>query len=213
MQSDVDEVRGHVLVLRPLAAGIRDHQRYAVFAQGGDKRRIDETVVPDLHGMAQRPLWAEIHFGASGNLVVMRARQRARLVGVARQGLEEVPKQRFIVAKKWRQLPEHRPKLFAKVREPGSEEVRQRRICIAQTQHMRNEFRCLDAEYKAVGRIGVPVRVTRRSLQGIERAVELDRRKRARGELEFAPLWQVAWIEHAAPRLVAPTGNADADGP
>src|SRR5438874_10368353 len=46
----------------------------------------------------------------------------------------------------------------------------------------------------------------------LERAVDLDRSQRARSERELVVVLQACGIEHAAPRVVAPTGNPDANG-
>ena len=57
-----------------------------------------------------------------------------------------------------------------------------------------------------------PRRPASRRLQRIERAVELDAGEAARGVFQFPPLRQSGRVEHATPGLVAPAGNADADG-
>src|SRR5690349_3881976 len=49
-------------------------------------------------------------------------------------------------------------------------------------------------------------------LERVERAVDLDRRKGARGEFQLAALRKVLRIEHAAPGRVTPARNADTNG-
>src|SRR3954469_20218461 len=76
---------------------------------------------------------------------------------------------------------------------------------------MRDVARALDRINKAARRGVVPRLVVLRPLQRVEGAVDLEGRKMARGELELAPLRQVPGVEDAAPRLVAPARDADAD--
>src|SRR5438067_12260766 len=66
-------------------------------------------------------------------------------------------------------------------------------------------------EHEIVGRVVVPLGVVSRALQRIERAVDLDRRQHPRRVFQLAVLRQLVGIEHVAPRLVAPAGDADAD--
>src|SRR6185503_4452615 len=66
-------------------------------------------------------------------------------------------------------------------------------------------------EDEARRRLVAPGGVIFRPLQRIERAIELDRGKNARSEFQLAALLVIR-IEHAAPRRIAPAGDADADG-
>src|SRR5262245_20680618 len=67
----------------------------------------------------------------------------------------------------------------------------------------------LHREHEVVGRVRVPAEIARRPLERVERAVDLDRAEPPAGELELTPLRQALRIEDAAPRGVAPAGDAD----
>src|SRR5213075_2100017 len=67
------------------------------------------------------------------------------------------------------------------------------------------------AEDEIRRRVRVPARIALRTLQGVERAIELDRRQRARRVLQLAPLRQSFRVELTAPGRIAPAGDADAD--
>jgi hypothetical protein len=51
----------------------------------------------------------------------------------------------------------------------------------------------------------------RRTLQGVEAAVDFDGGKRGCGKLQFSALRELFRIKDAAPTLVSPAGDADAD--
>ena len=92
---------------------------------------------------------------------------------------------------------------------------RRRRSWRVRVSTSRSFFMCvmkrppLTAEHEARRRLLRPRAVVLRPLQGVERAVDLDRREPACGVRELAPLRQPLRVEVAAPRRIAPAGDAD----
>ena len=78
--------------------------------------------------------------------------------------------------------------------------------------HVGHEAGALDREHEAVGRLGGPGDVVLRLLEGVEGAVDLDRREVPGRELELTALRQAGGVEHGAPRCIAPAGDPRADG-
>ena len=72
-----------------------------------------------------------------------------------------------------------------------------------------DETRAFDAKEKISRRSLVPAPIARRSLQRIERSVDLNGTECAGGEFQFAPMWQSFWIKDATPAGIIPTGNAN----
>src|SRR5688572_13744740 len=52
MKSQVDEVRRHILAIRPSSRGVSHHERDAMTAQERDEGRVEEALVADLDGVA-----------------------------------------------------------------------------------------------------------------------------------------------------------------
>ena len=77
---------------------------------------------------------------------------------------------------------------------------------------MRDEARAFHRKHEILRRCVVPCLPTARRLQGIERAVDLDRIESVRGEFQFPALHESLRIKHAAPWPIAPAGNTDIDG-
>ena len=76
---------------------------------------------------------------------------------------------------------------------------------------MRDVSRSLDGEHKIRGRVGGPFFETGRALERVEGAVDLDGAERFGGEIQFIFLRELGGIKDAAPGLVAPAGDADAN--
>ena len=87
---------------------------------------------------------------------------------VARGGARKFAKTFFVPAKVRRELPEDRAQFFTEAENPGSEEVGQRHLDVAQLLHVRDEARALDAKHEIVRRFGTPTLKTARSLAGIK---------------------------------------------
>ena len=71
--------------------------------------------------------------------------------------------------------------------------------------------RALDREHETVGHGRRPLAEAFRLLRTVERRVDLDRGQPARGVGELLRLREAVGIEHAAPGLVVPAADADAD--
>src|SRR5690606_13673237 len=93
---------------------------------------------------------------------------------------------------------------------PGRKEVRQRRLDVAEPQHVRDVARALDREDEVVRHVGIPRGIARRSLQRVEAAVQLDRREPFRRVSELPLLGVSLRIELASPSGIAPSRDADA---
>jgi hypothetical protein len=76
---------------------------------------------------------------------------------------------------------------------------------------VRDVARALDGEGEAGRRLAVPGLVVLGALQRIERAVDLDGGEVPAAERELAALGKVLRVPDAAPRLVAPAGDAYAN--
>src|ERR1700760_1200288 len=73
-----------------------------------------------------------------------------------------------------RQLPENRAQLGAERQDAGGQEVRQRRLDVAQLLEVGDEPRALDGEDEVVRGLRRPRLPALRTLQGVEGAVDLD---------------------------------------
>src|SRR6202043_931395 len=74
-----------------------------------------------------------------------------------------------------RKLPKNRPELTAQIEEARGQEIRERLFDLPQATLVRDVAGSLDREHEVIRSIRVPLRVALRSLQGIERAIDLDR--------------------------------------
>src|SRR6266511_5399489 len=173
VQAHIHEIGGNVLDERPFASGVGDDERDPMLAQQCYECRIDEAWMTDLDRVAQRAIDAVREARAASHFLVAAARERARLVGVARQQIEEALESIGVEAEHRRQLPQERTELVAQIGDARGEEVRERQLRVAKLQHMRDEARPLDAEHEIRRRLVVPARVVLGPLQRVERAVDL----------------------------------------
>ena len=74
-----------------------------------------------------------------------------------------------------------------------------------------SEARALDGEHKTIGYGRRPLAEAFRLLRAVEGRIDLDRRQPARGISELLRLREALGIKHAAPGLVVPATDADAD--
>src|SRR5687767_4569359 len=135
--------------------------------------------------------------------------ERQRFCRGPRQPLEKGLEACRIEAEHRRKLPQERPELVAQVEDPRGEKIRQRSFEVLQAQEVRNVARALDAVEEAGRRLAVPLVVVLRSLQRVERAVDLDGGKVPAAELELAALGKAFGIPDAAPGCVTPSRDAD----
>src|SRR5882757_8876303 len=110
-----------------------------------------------------------------------------------------------------RKLPQNRSKLAAEAEYSRRQEIGERDLHLIQPQHVGDVARPFDGEDEVIGSFRGPAFEVRRSLQGIESAVDFDRAKGFGSVREFAFLRQIVRIEDPAPRLVAPTGDSYLD--
>ena len=94
--------------------------------------------------------------GTTRDLGVAAPRQRRGLIGVARKHGQKSIELAHVVAKIGRQLPQEGAELVAQVGDAGGEEVRERRLDVVKTQHVRDIAGALDAEDEALWRVVVP---------------------------------------------------------
>src|SRR6185295_10715656 len=132
---------------------------------------------------------------------------------VSRQLGEKIRKARCVETEHRRKLPEEWTELVAQVEDARGVEVGERLVDFLQAPQVRDIARALDREHEVRGRLVVPGLVVLGPLQRVERAVDLDSGKAPRREFELPAVRQALGIEHAAPRLVAPARDADADHP
>src|SRR5436309_4525411 len=99
-----------------------------------------------------------------------------------RQQLKKLPEAFFVPTKVWWKLPENRPELFLERENAGSKEICQRHFNLAQFFHVGDEMPAFDAEDKIFRCFLVPASIARRSLQRIERSVDLNGIEYARSE-------------------------------
>src|SRR5665213_433562 len=108
-----------------------------------------------------------------------------------------------------RELPHGRTHLLAQVEYAGGKPIGERLLDLAQPPDMRDVSRSLERKHEIRGRLYIPLGIAFGPLQGIERAVDFDDRQYFRCKLQFGALRQCPGIKSAAPRFIAPAGNAD----
>ena len=161
--------------------------------------------------MTQHALAIGHEAGAAVHAVVVAGGDRRGGVRVARQLREEGLEALGLEGQHRRELPEDGAELVLQLEDAVGEEVGQRRLDLLEPAHVGDVLRPLDGEDESGGGVLVPLGVVLGALQRVERAVDLDRGKHARGVLQLLRLRQLLGVEHATPRFVAPAGDADAD--
>ena len=121
--------------------------------------------------------------------------------------VEPFPRHREL---RWK-LPQEWPELIAQVEDAGSEEIGERLLDFVQAQQVRDVARALYREQEAGRGLAVPVVVVLRALQGVKRAVDFDRREMPAANSSSRRCAQSLRVQHAAPRLVAPARDTDAN--
>lgn len=141
----------------------------------------------------------------------MPSRELERLAGGCGEAREERLDEVGVEDLALRQLPQDRTQLGAEGEDTGCEEVRQPLLGVAQAEHVRHVPGALDREDEILGHLGPPAKIALRTLQRVERPVELRTREVLADVLELATLRETLRIEVAAPADVLPPGDADAD--
>lgn len=175
-----------------------------------DKGGRAEAVVADFQRVADRLIAVASKPGPSLDMPVMPLGECCRRIAVLRQQRQETLEKIGIESHVRRELPEDRPKLGAKPQQAGGEEIGERRLDLAQPQHMGDETRSLDRKDEIVGRFVAPAAEAFGTLQTVEGAVDLDRRKVPGGVGKLLLLRQALRVELAAPGRIGPAGYADA---
>src|SRR5690606_21433439 len=209
VQTDVDEIRGHILEQRPFHAVGHD-ERHLVIAQQLDELFAAKAWVAHLQRMKDRP---HRPLGRPSRLLrppVVAAGQTLRRRRVTRQQVQKPLEPGSIELLARGKLPQEWAELLLKTQNTRGEEVGERQLHIYQPLHMGDEPAALDREAKAVRCLDVPLAKERRALQRVEGAVYLDRGETLTRILELAPLRQPLGVEVAAPRGISPAGDADA---
>jgi len=211
VQPHVHEVGGEVLQQRPAPRRVGDDQRNPVAAQEADEGLVHEARVPDLHRVANPPLAIDGQAGAVLHPAVVPPRHLEGRRGVAREEAEEPIEARLLERQLRGELPEQGPELLPQLEEAGGEEVRQGRLHVLQLEHVGDVARPLHGKHEARRRLTAPRRVELRALEGVERAVQLDRGEHPGRVFQLPAVRETGRVEHAPPALVAPARDADAD--
>ena len=127
------------------------------------------------------------------------------------QGGEELVRPSAVERELRGKLPEDRAERGAQPQDPGREEVRERRPKAAELQHVRDVAAALHREHEPVRYGGAPGLAGGRPRQGVEGAVDLDRRQSLREVRKPALRGEAAGIETAAPVRVHPAARSDTD--
>jgi hypothetical protein len=211
VEADVDEVRGHVVQVRPRARGVGDDERHVVGSEQAGNRRVGEAGVPHLQGMTDRPVVLDGGVWLERHLVVVPSGQLRRLGRAAGEQVEERREPLGVERQPGWELPENRAEFVVECEHPGGEEVRQRRLDAPELLQVRDEAPALDREAE-VGRCGVPpASVPLGPLQGVEGAVDLDAVHSPGQVFELTPLRQALGVEDSPPAGVDPARGPDAD--
>lgn len=110
------------------------------------------------------------------------------------------------------ELPQDGPEPAAEREDAARDEVGDRRPHVPEPLHVGDEARSLDREREALGGLVAPRDERRRSLQRVERPVELDGGEERGDVLELATLGEPRGVERSAPVRVPPPRETDPDG-
>src|SRR5262245_12959125 len=132
-------------------------------------------------------------------------------VEALRQQREEGGKVVAVKALGRRELPEDRPELRSQLMQAAPEKAVNRGLRFGQYAPVRGVARALHREHEIVRRLIRPLAEARGLLRRIEGTVDLYAGELAAGVLQLARLRPFLWIEYAAPRLIDPAADADAD--
>ena len=211
----------------PAARGVGQRPGDAVPAQQRVGASGEEGRAAELQGVPQRPVvLGGGQRAVVGDLVVVAPRRARRPRPVVRgsrarnAASTSASKRRFAGS-----CHSTGPSFGPSASTPGGEEVGQRRLDVAQPLQVGDEAAALDREDEVVGGLRPPRGVRRRALQGVERAVDLDRGQPLGGVLQLAALHAARRVEVAAPpgvhgqpgdaatRVVIPADGSRARGP
>ncbi len=160
----------------------------------------------DLDGVAGGDVDGGFEDRAREHAVVAALGEPGGVGGGAGEEVEEVSEAVGVEAHLRGELPEDGAEFGAE-----GEEVREGLVDAAQLLHVGDEAGALDGEEEVFGSLAGPALEAGVVLEGVEGAVDLDGVEGVGGELELETLLEFGRVEDAAPALVAPAGDADAD--
>src|SRR5687767_9114011 len=146
--------------------------------------------MPDLDCMPQWAVRIDREARTPEHAGVPLSGEAQRGLRIARQHREKLLQAIAPINEHRRELPEERPDFVAQREDPRGEKVRERLRDVREPQHVRDVARAFYGKEKARRRIAVPLLVILRTLQRVERAVDLDGGEMPAAELELAPLRQ-----------------------
>ncbi len=212
VQPHVAQVGGVLVEAGPGARAVRQHEGDVVASQVRHGRCVAERRVSGLEHVSQRPARRRLRDRAVlGQLVVVAGREVGGGPVVPRQQLEERLDQVRVVLQGARQLPQHGAEPVTEEQDAGREEVGERHLDVTQPLQVGDEAAALDRDREAGRRLLDDRAVRPRPLQRVEGPVELDRGHPLGDVSQPQPARQVRRVEVAAPTVVAPAGDADAD--
>ena len=182
-----------------------------MLAEQVDELRGGEAFVADLDGVTEGDVDGGFEDGAGEHTVVATLGEFCGGGGGAREEAEEAGEAVGVEGELRWELPEDGAELGAEREEAAGEEVGEGLIDVPQLPHVGDEARALDGKDEVVGGFAGPALEAGVVLERVEGSVDLDGVEGAGGELELAALLEFGWVEDAAPALVAPAGDADAD--
>ena len=173
--SHIDEINRDLFGIRPDAGGIRKDQHSIVAPEKLREFFAEEALVAHLESIAEGGAMFGLGPAPVLQSLVMTRCERRRLSRVAREKLEKLSKTLCVVLEIVRKLPEDRAELFGQAQDPRSEEIGEWLLHVAQLFHMRDEAAAFDGEDEISRGLFKPASIAGRSLERIERAVNLYR--------------------------------------
>ena len=182
-----------------------------MLAEEVDEGGGGEAFVADLDGVAEGDVDGGLEDGAREHAVVAALGEPGGGGGGAGEEVEEVSEAVGVEAHLRGELPEDGAEFGAEGEEAAGEEVREGLVDAAQFLHVGDEAGALDGEKEVFGSLAGPALEAGVVLEGVEGAVDLDGVEGVGGEPELETLLEFGRVKDAAPALVAPAGDADAD--
>ena len=210
VETDVDERGGGVEEEWPLD-GVGNGEADVVLAEKGKEVGGAEALVADLEGVTEGKVERRFEDGAGEHAVVAALGERGGGAGGAGEKGEEVGEAGSVEVELRRELPKDGAEFGSEGEQAAGEKVGEGHFDVTELLHVGEEARALEGEEEVVRGLGGPAAEVLGALEGVEGAVDLDGGKVLGGELELATLREFRRIEDAAPRFVAPAGDADAD--
>src|SRR5687767_1345286 len=146
--------------------------------------------MPDLDCMPQWAVRIDREARTPEHSAVPLSGEAQRGLRIARQHREKLLQAIAPIYEHRRELPEERPDLVAQREDPRGEKSRERLLDVRKRQHVRDVAGAFYGKQEALRRIAVPLLVILRTLQRVEKTVDLDGGEMPAAELALAPLRQ-----------------------